>query len=315
MIDFRELIKAGSHFGHVTARWHPNMGQYIWGMKNKVHLIDVSKTAFQLEKAAKVLEEIAAQDKQVLWVGTKRAAQKAVTDVGTKLNMPYVSHRWIGGTLSNFDQVKLSVTKFKHYEDILARSEQFPYYTKKELNVFNKMVNRLKKSVGGLQSLRWPVGALVVVDVTKEFSAIREATAMGVPVIAIVDTNGNPALVDYAIPANDDAPRSIEVILEYLSAAVARGKDAAKQAKAAQEAALAAERAAKKDEAAKAVSAKKGAAEKSAADKPAAKPAESKPAEVAMAPKATEDDDADEQVVKKPAAKKNRAVVEDDEAE
>jgi small subunit ribosomal protein S2 len=227
MIDFRELIKAGAHFGHQTSRWCPKMDPYLWGSKNNVHLIDVSKTAIQLEKAANFLESVVADGGQILWIGTKRPAQAIIHEAAVKTDMPYVNHRWIGGTLSNYSQVKKSVTKLLHYEDILARAEKFTYYTKKEMGEFQKMVSRLSKSVGGIRTLNWPIGALVVVDVLKEQSAIQEAHIMGVPVVALVDTNGDPSLVDYVIPANDDAPKSIQVVIDYLVQAVAKGKVAA----------------------------------------------------------------------------------------
>ena len=229
MIDFRKLVKVGIHFGHQTSRWCPKMAPYIWGFKNKVHLIDVSKTAYQLEKAAQFLEKRAAEGESVLWVGTKKAAQEAIYKTATKLDMPYVNHRWIGGTLSNYSQVKKSVTKLLHYEDIVAKSEKFSYYTKKELNMFQKIINRLKKSIGGICDLTWPIGALVVVDVEKEQSAVKEAVIMGIPVVAVVDTNGDPSLVDYIIPANDDAPQAVSVILNYLAQAVSKGEEIAKQ--------------------------------------------------------------------------------------
>ncbi|MGB8367346.1 MAG: 30S ribosomal protein S2 [Candidatus Babeliales bacterium] len=229
MIDFRQLVKVGIHFGHQTSRWCPKMAPYIWGFKNKVHLIDVSKTAFQLEKASQFLEKIAAKKEQILWVGTKKSARDTIFKVAAKLNMPYVNHRWIGGTLSNYSQVRKSVTKLLHYEDVVAKAEKFPHYTKKELNTFQKIINRLKKSIGGIVDLKWPVGAVVIVDVEKEQSAVREAAVMGVPIVAIVDTNGDPSLVDYVIPANDDAPQAIEFIMDYLAKAVSKGEEIAQE--------------------------------------------------------------------------------------
>jgi small subunit ribosomal protein S2 len=223
MVDLKKLIEAGVHFGHQTWRWNPKMRPYIWGSKNAVHLIDVSKTARQLEKAAQFLESMAAQGKSILWVGTKKPAQRVVEEIGQRLKQPYVTHRWIGGTLTNFPQVKKSVTKLLHYEDVLSKAEQYPY-TKKELGLFQKMIDRYLKSVGGIRTLSWPVGAIVVVDVKKEQTAVREAAAAGVPVVALVDTNSDPSLVDYVIPANDDIPRSIAVITGYLAEAVERGK-------------------------------------------------------------------------------------------
>jgi len=223
MIDFKSLVKAGVHFGHQTARWCPKMAPYIWGFKNNVHLIDVSKTAVQLEKASKFLEGVAAEGKQILWVGTKKPAQKIIAEVAQQLNSPYVDQRWVGGTLSNFGQVKKSVTKLLHLEDVIVKSEKNPYYTKKELNTYKKMVDRLKKNIGGIKALNWPIGAIVLIDVRKEQSALKEAAALGIPVVALVDTNGDPSLVDYVIPGNDDVPRAIKIIVDYLGQAVATG--------------------------------------------------------------------------------------------
>ncbi len=223
MIDLKELIKAGVHFGHQTWRWCPKMRPYIWGAKNGIHLIDVAKTAHQIEKAAKFLEGVAATGRPILWVGTKSAAQKVILDIAAQLKSPAVTHRWIGGTLTNYIQVKKSVTKLLHYEDVLAKADEY-LYTKKELGLFQKMVGRHQKNVGGIRTLTWPVGAIVVVDVKKEFTAIREAASAGVPVVALVDTNSDPSFIDYVIPANDDIPRSIETVLRPLVEAVARGQ-------------------------------------------------------------------------------------------
>jgi small subunit ribosomal protein S2 len=227
MIDFRELVKAGVHFGHQASRWVPKMSPYIWGVKNKVHLIDVSKTAYQLEKAAQFLQEVTFEGKQILWVGTKKPARQIIQDVATKLNMPYVNHRWVGGTLNNYSQVKKSVTRLLHYEDVLAKSEKHAHYTKKEVSEIKKSIDRLTTIVGGIRTLGWPVGAVVLVDVNKEQSALKEAVKAGVPVVALVDTNADPSLVDYVIPGNDDAPRSISMILGYLQQAVEKGKQQA----------------------------------------------------------------------------------------
>lgn len=224
MIDLRSLISSGVHFGHVTSRTHPRMKPYTWGVKNNVDLIDVSKTAVLLEKAASFLKDVAAQDKQILWIGTKKAAQDIVRAQAEQLNHPFVSHRWIGGTLSNFGQVKKSVTKLMHYEDIIAKSEGHPHYTKKEINVFGKIVDRLKKNIGGIRKLTWPIGAIVIIDAKKEISALREAAATGIPVVALVDTNSDPILVNHVVPGNDDAPRAIKCVVDYLGAAVQEGQ-------------------------------------------------------------------------------------------
>ena len=223
MIDLKVLIKNGVQFGHQTWRWSPKMERYIWGTKNGVHLIDVSKTAQELERAAKFLEDVAAQGKQILWVGTKKSAQDAIYNAAQKIKDPYVCHRWIGGTLTNYSQVKKSVTKLLHFEDVLKKADSATHYTKKERGVFQKNVDRLEGNVGGIRTLLWPVGAVVVVDVRKEAVVIKEAQAMGVPVVALVDTNCDPSGIDYVIPGNDDVARAVNVIIENLADAAARG--------------------------------------------------------------------------------------------
>lgn len=229
MMDFRELVRLGAHFGHIKSRLHPKMNRYVWGVKNNVNLIDVSKTAQQAETAAKFLESVAQEGKTILWVGTKKAAQAAIFEAAELTKCAHVNHRWVGGTLSNFSQVKKSVTKLLHYEDILAKSEKNPFYTKKELNSFNKMVDRLEKSIGGIRTLTWPVGAIVLVDVMKERSALNEAASMGVPVVALVDTNCDPSLVNHVIPVNDDSARVIKMVVDYLAQAVVKGQAQAKE--------------------------------------------------------------------------------------
>jgi len=226
LMDLKKLIEAGVPFGHPTSSWSPKMAPFIWGAKNKVYLIDVAKTARQMEISAKFLEEVAASKKTILFVGTKKAARETVKAVAQQLNSPFVANRWIGGTLTNYTQVKKLVTKYLHSEDILAKADQ-SVYTKQELNRLQKMVDKLAVNISGIIGLRWPIGALVIVDVKKEQAALKEAVTLGIPVVAIVDTNSDPSLVDYVIPANDDAPKSIQLIMNYLAEAVARGKERA----------------------------------------------------------------------------------------
>ena len=230
MIDLKSLVKAGVHFGHQSSRWCPRMAGYIWGQKNGVHLIDISKTAIQLERASKFLENTIKEGKTVLWIGTKKPAQATIREAADVAGMPFVTHRWIGGTLTNRSQVQKSVTKFLHLCDVLKKTDRV-HYTKKELNSFQKRVDRLEKNIGGIVKMRWPIGALVVVDVRKEQSAIKEARSMNIPVIALVDTNSDPLGIDFVIPANDDAPRSIKILVDYLAQAALRGKTAFDQMK------------------------------------------------------------------------------------
>ncbi|MGE0206863.1 MAG: 30S ribosomal protein S2 [Candidatus Babeliales bacterium] len=225
MIDYKKLVEAGVHFGHKMSRWNPKMEPYIWGYRDGIHLIDVSKTARQLDRAAKFLENVAAEGKTIMWIGTKKAAQGIIKQVGEKLNNPFVTHRWIGGTLTNNPQVKKSFTKLLHLEDVVKKTEH-AHYTKKELGVMQKSIDRLNKNIGSIINMSWPVAAIVLVDVKKESTALREAMSMGIPVVALVDTNSDPSAVDYVIPCNDDAPKSISIILDYLAQAVQKGQQA-----------------------------------------------------------------------------------------
>ena len=230
MIDFRVLVKAGVHFGHQSSRWCPRMAPYIWGEKGGVHLINVAKTAVHLERAAKFLEDTVAEGKTVMWLGTKKPAQSIMAEAGKLVGMPSVTHRWIGGTLTNNSQVRKSVTKYLHLKDVIAKADR-ARYTKKEFSVFQKMVSRLEKNIGGIVTMAWPIGAIVAVDVRKEASAIKEAAMLGIPVIALVDTNCDPLGIDYVIPANDDSPKAIKVVIEYLQEAALRGKKIADEKK------------------------------------------------------------------------------------
>ncbi len=224
MIEFRDLIQAGLHFGHQKSRWCPKMAPYIWGHRNGIHLIDVSKIAYNLEKSAAFLESVAARGETILWVGTKKSAKSMIESLGQNLNMPYVNHRWVGGTITNFYQVKKAVTKYLHLEDVVKKSNE-SLYTKKECVTFQKAADRLKRTIGGLIDLKMPVGAIVLIDVKKEATALQEANSAGVPVVALVDSNANPTGVDFVIPGNDDSPKAIKLVLDYLAAATARGLD------------------------------------------------------------------------------------------
>ena len=220
-LDLKEMLKAGIHFGHKTARWSPKMSPYIWGAKSRVHLIDISKTSFLLEQTGKFLKDRSAEGKSFLWVGTKKPAFAIVQETATSLNMPYVINRWIGGTLSNFEQVKKAITRLLHLHDVVNKPTS--QYTKKELVVIQKEIERLERNVGGIINLSYPPEAVIVVDAKKEQSAVREASGLGIPVIGIVDTNTDPTGVNFVIPANDDSPRSIKFIISYLSSCVQEG--------------------------------------------------------------------------------------------
>lgn len=227
-IDFRKLIEAGVPFGHPTSSWNPKMAPYIWGRKNKVYLINVLETARLMERAAQFLTSTASENKTILWVGTKKAARTIIAEVAKEVNCPYVSHRWIGGTLTNYAQIRKPLVKLLHFKDILAKADH-AHYTKKELSRLQKEADRLANNFGGLLNLKWPIGAIVIIDVRKEQAALKEAAMLGIPVIGLVDTNSDPELVTYVIPGNDDGRDSIKVIVQYLAEAVKKGKELAKE--------------------------------------------------------------------------------------
>lgn len=226
-IDLKEMLKAGVHFGHKTSRWAPKMRPYIWGAKNKVHLIDVSKTAFLLEKVGDFVKDTTAAGGMLLFVGTKKSAQDSVKNTAIALGMPYVVHRWIGGTLSNFDQVKKAITRLLHLQDVVKKSAS--HYKKKEIGTLQKEIMRLEKNIGGIVNLAYPPAVVVVVDAKKEHSAVKEASRLGIPVVALVDTNTDPDGVTFVIPANDDSPKSISYIMTYLEARARDGVVACKE--------------------------------------------------------------------------------------
>jgi small subunit ribosomal protein S2 len=229
LIDLKQMLEAGVHFGHRTSRWSPKMKPFIWGAKNKIHLIDVSKTALLLERAGKFIKDITSTGGKVLFVGTKKAAQEIVQKTATNTGMPFVINRWVGGTLSNYDQVKKAVTRLLHMRDILQKNTS--HYKKKELSMIQKEMARLEKNVGGIINFDYPPAALIVVDAKKEVSAIKEAMRMRIPVIALIDTNTDPIGVSHIIPGNDDSPKAISFIMQHIESYVKAGVEAFEAAK------------------------------------------------------------------------------------
>jgi len=222
MLDLKEFLKAGVHFGHRSSRWSPKMRPFIWGSKNRVHLIDVAKTAFLLERAGKYLKSLTSEGKSVLWVGTKKPAQAIIKNIATSLRMPFVINRWIGGTLTNFNQVKKAITRFLYLQDIIKKPSI--HYKKKEISMIQKEIFRLEKNIGGILDLEFPPGAIVLIDAKKEHSVIKEAMHANIPIVAMVDTNTDPTGVNLIIPANDDSHRSIDFIMQYLASCAEEGK-------------------------------------------------------------------------------------------
>jgi small subunit ribosomal protein S2 len=218
------LFEAGVQYGHRTKCWCPKMKPFIWGEKDGIYLINVALTDIQLSKAEEKLESIAASGLPILWVGTKKVARNIVTKHAIACDSPYFSNRWIGGSLTNYHEVKKAVKNMLFNEEILQKSDR-SFHTKKELNVLGKKIDRAKKTVSGIEKLTWPIGALVIVDAQKDRVAINEAYRMGIPVISLVDTNCDPEGISIVIPANDDLEKSIDILLKYLSDSIVRGKE------------------------------------------------------------------------------------------
>jgi small subunit ribosomal protein S2 len=219
----KQLLEAGAHFGHQTGRWHPRMKSYIFTKRNGIHIIDLEKTAVMLDKACAFIRDIVAQGDSVLFVGTKKQAQESVEEEAQRCGMYYVNQRWLGGMLTNFATIQARVDQLVRLEDQQARGE-FGRLSKKEILKLGEKIERMNKQMGGFKEMTTLPGALFIIDPTKERIALAEAQRMGIPVVAIVDTNCNPDEIDYPIPANDDAIRAIKLICTKIADSVLEGK-------------------------------------------------------------------------------------------
>jgi small subunit ribosomal protein S2 len=226
-VSLEDLLEAGSHFGHIVRRWNPKMSSYIWMARDGVHIFDLAKTAEKLEQACNYLYESARDGKVIIFVGTKRQAADVVKEVATNSGIPYVSERWLGGTLTNWGQFK---SRVKHMEELKEKraAGAFSKYTKKEQLLIDREIEKLERFFGGLAKLERVPDVVFIVDTHKERVAVREARAKGVKVVGITDSNANPDLVDFPVPANDDAIRSIKLITELAGQAVEAGLKAKK---------------------------------------------------------------------------------------
>jgi len=218
-VTLEQLLEAGSHFGHQSRRWNPAMKRYIYGEKDGVHVFDLVKSKECLDQACDFVSKIAAEEKIVLFLGTKRQAADMVKQVAIKLKMPYVTVRWLGGTLTNFDQMRKSVNRLVDLKDKREKGE-LKKYTKKEQLLIDREIGKLEKFFGGVVNLTKLPDCLFVIDTHREDVAVREAVRMGVPVVGITDTNANPDLVLYPIPVNDDAAKSIELVVNAIAEAI-----------------------------------------------------------------------------------------------
>jgi small subunit ribosomal protein S2 len=221
-IEIKDLLDAGVHFGHLTRKWNPNMAPYIYTERNGVHIIDLYKTVAKIEESAVALEKIAASGRKILFVATKKQAKDIVADKAAAVNMPYITERWPGGMLTNFITIRKAVKKMAQI-DRMKTDGSFNALSKREQLQINRQRAKLEKNLGSISDMTRLPGALFVIDVKKEHIAVSEAQKLNIPVFALVDTNSDPTAVDFVIPANDDASKSIDKVMGYLTDAVAEG--------------------------------------------------------------------------------------------
>jgi small subunit ribosomal protein S2 len=230
-LSYNELLDAGVHFGHLTRKWDPKMAPYIFMEKNGIHIIDLNKTISSLEEASAALRSIVRSGRKVMFVATKKQAQEIVTTEADKLKMPYVTDRWLGGMLTNFATVRKSIKKMSSIDKMLKDEVLVKTIAKRERLMLTREEEKLKRVLGGITELTRLPAALFIVDVKREHIAVSEAKKLGIPVFAMCDTNSNPDLVDYPIPANDDAYKSISIIITAISKAIEEGLAERKQDK------------------------------------------------------------------------------------
>ncbi len=228
--NFETLLEANCHFGHLKRKWNPAMAPYIFMERNGIHIIDLNKTVAKIDEAAEALKQIAKSGRRILFVATKKQAKEIVAEKAGAVNMPYVTERWPGGMLTNFPTIRKAVKKMANI-DKLMNDGTYSNLSKREILQITRQRAKLEKNLGSIADLNKLPAALFVVDVYKEYIAVKEAQRLGIPVFAIVDTNSDPRGVDYVIPANDDASKSIEVILDACCGAIAEGLEERKAEK------------------------------------------------------------------------------------
>lgn len=228
--NFETLLEAGAHFGHLRRKWNPAMAPYIFMERNGIHIIDLHKTVAKIDEAADALKQIAKSGKKILFVATKKQAKQVVADKASSVNMPYVIERWPGGMLTNFPTIRKAIKKMATIDKLTADGT-YSNLSKREKLQIERQRAKLEKNLGSISDLSRLPSAIFVVDVMKEHIAVSEANRLGIPVFAIVDTNSNPSNIDFVIPANDDATKSVEVILDACCAAIAEGLEERKAEK------------------------------------------------------------------------------------
>ncbi len=228
-VTLKQMLEAGVHFGHQTRRWNPKMKKFIFGERNGIYIINLENTLACLERALTFLKEIVASGREILWVGTKKQAQDSVREAAQGCGMPYVNERWLGGMLTNFETVRKSVRRLEAI-DKMEEDGSFQFVTKKEVLSLKKERDKLEKNLKGVRAMKKLPGAVFVIDSKNEEIAVREATKLEIPVVALLDTNCDPDLVSYPIPGNDDAIRAIKLFCEIVAATIQEGRTQLQQA-------------------------------------------------------------------------------------
>ncbi len=222
-VNMRDMLKAGVHFGHQTRFWNPKMKPYIYGARNKIHIINLETTLPLFNDALSYVNNRAASNNKILFVGTKRAAQKAIAEQAQRCGMPYVDHRWLGGMLTNWKTIRQSIKRLRDLE-VQSQDGTFDRLTKKEALMRHREMEKLERSIGGIKDMGGLPDALFVIDVDHEDIAVQEARKLGIPVIGVVDTNSDPDGIDYIIPGNDDAIRAIQLYVTAVADAILEGR-------------------------------------------------------------------------------------------
>jgi len=224
-INMMNMLKAGVHFGHKKSKRHPKMEQYIYTLRNGINIIDLSKTISKLNEAIAYAKEISSKDGTILFVGTKKQARKIVKTAAEKCDMPYVTERWLGGTFTNFPKIADSIKRLSKMLEQRESGELEKKYNKKERLEIDREIKRLKKKFGGIMNIKKLPDAVFIIDIKEDLITVNESSAKNIPIIALVDTNVDPSLIDYPIPSNDDAVRSIELMTNAIADAVVEGKN------------------------------------------------------------------------------------------
>jgi len=227
-VDIKALLEAGVHFGHKTSRWHPKMAPFIHSKRQESHIIDLVKTVEGLDAALPFITKTVASGKKVLFVGTKKQAKDIVKEAAEKTDQPYVTERWIGGMLTNVSTMTQQLKKLHDLEKRMGSGDLEKRYNKLEVQRFQEEIDELNEKYSGIKDLSGKPGAVIVLDVLTDANAVREAKTLGVPVVAVVDTNADPSAIDYVIPGNDDAIKGLQLLLDYFVAAVQEGASAVK---------------------------------------------------------------------------------------